>query len=126
MNEEQPEASPDEEELQGEEPEFFDRALLLQPPEVRQEYFEQRCLIEHPRLLEALEAILEAICAPGEEVLTRRPGTMVLVIVTQHPACELTCISSPLLALRLQSRDQADLTGSISTDPCFVSLAIRS
>ncbi len=80
MNEEQPEASPDEEELQGEEPEFFDRALLLQPPEVRQEYFEQRCLIEHPRLLEALEAILEAICAPGEEVLTRRPGTMVLVI----------------------------------------------
>ncbi len=37
MNEEQPEASPDEEELQGEEPEFFDRALLLQPPEVRQD-----------------------------------------------------------------------------------------
>src|SRR5438132_10953734 len=80
MNEEQPEASPNEEGLQGEEPEFFDRALLLQPPEVRQEYFEQRCLIEHPRLLEALDAILDAICAPGEEVLTRRPGTMVLVI----------------------------------------------
>ncbi len=80
MNEEQPGASPDEEEHQVEEPEFFDRALLLQPPEVRQEYFEQRCLIEHPRLLEALDAILDAICAPGEEVLTRRPGTMVLVI----------------------------------------------
>ena len=80
MNEEQPEATPDEEEHKAEEPEFFDRALLLQPPEVRQEYFEQRCLIEHPRLLEALDAILDAICAPGEEVLTRRPGTMVLVI----------------------------------------------
>src|SRR5713226_9647490 len=80
MNEGQPSTPPDEEGPQGEEPEFFDRALLLQPLEVRQEYFEQRCLIEHPRLLEALEAILEAICAPGEEVLTRRPGTMVLVI----------------------------------------------
>ncbi len=80
MNEEQTEASLDAEEQQAEEPEFFDRALLLQPPEVRQEYFEQRCLIEHPRLLSALDAILDAICAPGEEVLTRRPGTMVLVI----------------------------------------------
>ncbi len=80
MNEEQSSAPPNEEGQKAEEPEFFDRALLLQPPEVRQEYFEQRCLIEHPRLLEALEAILEAMCAPGEEVLTRRPGTMVLVI----------------------------------------------
>lgn len=80
MNEEQPGASPVEEEQREEEPEFFDRALLSQPPEIRQEYFEQRCLIEHPRLLEALDAILDAICAPGEEVLTRRPGTMVLVI----------------------------------------------
>ncbi len=80
MNEEQLSAPPDEEEQQVEEPEFFDRALLLQPPAVRQEYFEQRCLIEHPRLLEALEAILAAICAPGEEALIRRPGTMVLVI----------------------------------------------
>ena len=75
MNEEQAKASLDEEE-----PEYFDRALLLQPPEVRQEYFEQQCLIEHPRLLEALDAILDAICAPGEDVLTRRPGTIVLVI----------------------------------------------
>ena len=79
MNGEQASAPPDEEEQQVEEPEFFDRVLLLQPPEVRQESFEQRCLIEHPRLLEALDAILDAICAPGEEVLTRRPGTMVLL-----------------------------------------------
>lgn len=75
MNEEQSEVFPNEEE-----PEFFDRSLLLELPEVRQEYFEQQCLIEHPRLLEALDAILDAICAPGDEVLTRRPGTMVLVI----------------------------------------------
>src|SRR5256886_15452810 len=81
MNEERPEATLDgEEEQQAEEPEFCDRALLLQPPEVRQEYFEQRCLIEHPRLLEALDSILDAICAQGKEVLTRRPGTIVLVI----------------------------------------------
>ncbi len=80
MNEEQLDISPGEEEQQAEEPEFFDRALLLSSPEVRQEYFEQRCLIEHPRLLETLDAILDAICAPGEEVLTRRPGTIVLVI----------------------------------------------
>ena len=46
MNEEQSGTSPDEEEQQVEEPEFFDRALLLQPPEVRQEYFEQRCHAE--------------------------------------------------------------------------------
>ena len=64
----------------AEEPEFFDRALLLQPPSARQEYFEHHCLIEHPRLLEALDAILEAICAPGEGASARRPGTMVLVI----------------------------------------------
>lgn len=76
MNEEQPEAPSNEEEQKVEEPEFFDRALLLQPPEVCQEYFEQRCLIEHPQLLEALDAILDAICAPGEEVLIRRPGML--------------------------------------------------
>ncbi len=62
MNEQQQSVPPDEEGRESEEPEFFDRMLLLQPPEVRQEYFEQHCLIEHPRLLEALDAILEAIC----------------------------------------------------------------
>src|SRR5205823_2737239 len=131
--------------LQGEEPEFFDRALLLQSPEVRQEYFEQRCLIEHPRLLEALDAILEAICAPGEGALTRRPGTMLLVIgparvgkrhssicwkngcwPTRHPGCNPTRISSPLPVLLPQSQDQVGLTGSIFTDQCFASLVIPS
>src|SRR6266581_1791450 len=116
MNEEQPSAPPDEEGLQGEEPEFFDRALLLQPPEVRQEYFEQYCLIEHPRLLEALEAILEAICAPGEEVLTRRPGTIVLVI---GPAR----VGKTTLIHLLEERLLAYATSRMQADPHFIPFA---
>src|SRR5438128_6231642 len=116
MTEEQREASPDEEEQQGEEPEFFDRALLLQPPEVRQEYFEQRCLIEHPRLLEALEAILEAICAPGEEVLTRRLGTMVLVI---GPAR----VGKTTLIHLLEERLLAYAASRMRVDPHFIPFA---
>src|SRR5438876_6300744 len=116
MTEEQREASPDEEGLQGEEPEFFDRALLLQPPEVRQEYFEQRCLIEHPRLLEALDAILEAICAPGEGVLTRRPGTMVLVI---GPAR----VGKTTLIHLLEERLLAYAASRMQSDPHFIPFA---
>jgi hypothetical protein len=61
-------------------PEPFPPELLAQPVGARLEYFEQRCLISHPRLQEALEAILQSICPPGEGASTRRPGTMVLVI----------------------------------------------
>jgi hypothetical protein len=116
MNEEQLKASPDEEEQKVEEPEFFDRALLLQPPEVRQEYFEQRCLIEHPRLLEALDAILEAICAPGEEVLTRRPGAMVLVI---GPAR----VGKTTLIHLLEERLLAYAAARMRADPHFIPFA---
>src|SRR6266571_6753702 len=116
MNEEQPSAPPDEEEQKAEEPEFFDRALLLQPPEMRQEYFEQRCLIEHPRLLEALEAILEAICAPGEGVLTHRPGTMVLVI---GPAR----VGKTTLIHLLEERLLAYATSRMQADPHFIPFA---
>src|SRR5260370_7434972 len=66
--------------VQTEAPESFPPELLAQPAGARLEYFEQRCLISHPRLQEALEAILQAICPPGEGASTRRPGTMVLVI----------------------------------------------
>src|SRR5713226_1209821 len=66
--------------VQTEAPESFPPELLAQPVGARLEYFEQRCLISHPRLLEALEATLQAICPPGEGASTRRPGTMVLVI----------------------------------------------
>lgn len=65
---------------QTEAPEAFPSELLKLPAGARQEYFEQRCLISHPRLLEALETTLQAICPPGEGASTRRPGTMVLVI----------------------------------------------
>src|SRR5712691_473895 len=116
MTEEQREASPDEEEQQVEEPELFDRALLLQPPEVRQEYFEQHCLIEHPRLLEALDAILNTICAPGEEVLTRRPGTMVLVI---GPAR----VGKTTLIRLLEERLLAYATSQMQADPHFIPFA---
>ncbi len=116
MNEEQPKATPDGEEQQVEEPEFFDRALLLQPPEVRQEYFEQQCLIEHPRLLEALDAILDAICAPGEEVLTRRPGTMVLVI---GPAR----VGKTTLIHLLEERLLAYAAARMRADPHFIPFA---
>ena len=61
-------------------PEPFPPQLLQLPAGTRQEYFEQRCFISHPRLQEALEATLQAICPPGEGASTRRPGTMVLVI----------------------------------------------
>jgi energy-coupling factor transporter ATP-binding protein EcfA2 len=61
-------------------PEPFPPELLAQPVEARLEYFEQRCLISHPRLQEALETILQSICPPGEGTSTRRPGTMLLVI----------------------------------------------
>src|SRR5260221_10512753 len=65
---------------QTEAPESFPSELLAQPVGARLEYFEQRCLISHPRLQEALETTLQSICPPGEGTNTRRPGTMVLLI----------------------------------------------
>src|SRR5947209_19130941 len=62
------------------EPEYFPSVLLIQPNGARQEYFEQQCLIEHPRLLETLDATIQAICPPGGGANVRRPGTMILVI----------------------------------------------
>ncbi len=57
-------------------PESFPPELLAQPVGARLQYFEQRCLISHPHLQEALETILQSICPPGEGTSTRRPGTM--------------------------------------------------
>ena len=61
-------------------PESFPLELLALPVGARQEYFEQHCLISHPHMQEALDAIIQAICPPGEGASVRRPGTMVLVI----------------------------------------------
>src|SRR5260370_11627996 len=66
--------------VQTKAPESFPPELLVRPLGARQEYFEQRCFISHPRLQEALETIIQAICPPGEGASVRRPGTMVLVI----------------------------------------------
>lgn len=116
MNENEPNVPPDEAAPETEEPEFFDRALLLQPSGARQEYFEQHCLIEHPRLLEALDAILEAICAPGEGAQARRPGTMVLVI---GPAR----VGKTTLIHLLEERLLAYATSQMQRDPTFIPLA---
>ncbi len=100
--------------IQPEAPESFPSELLRQPPGARQEYFEQRCLISHPRLLEALEAILQAICPPGEGASTRRPGTMVLVIGPSRVG-KTTLIR--LLEERLTSMSKAQMQASPSFIP---------
>src|SRR5258708_15993232 len=116
MNQEhQPQAEP-EEISQAEEPAFFDRALLLQPPSDRLEYFEQHCLIEHPKLLKALDAILAAICAPGEGMHAKRPGTTVLVI---GPAR----VGKTTLIHLLEERLLAYATSRMQTDPHFIPFA---
>jgi type II secretory pathway predicted ATPase ExeA len=101
---------------QDEEPELFDRALLLQQPGTRQEYFERHCLIEHPKLLEALDTILESICAPGEGALARRPGTMVLVIGPGR-------VGKTTLIRLLEERLLAYATSQMQRDPTFIPLA---
>ncbi len=97
-------------------PEFFDRALLLQPPAARQAYFEQHCLIEHPRLMDALAAILQAICAPGEGSGVRRPGTMVLGIGPSR-------VGKTTLIRLLEARLLAYAKVEMERDPTFIPLA---
>jgi AAA domain len=80
MSSKEPSEGDQEPEQVHDEPERFPPEVLEQSVETRLEYFEDRCLIEHPRLLEALETTIQAICSPGEGAGRRRPGTMVLVI----------------------------------------------
>lgn len=115
MNEDQPLETPAQGPSQAEEPEFFDRALLLQPPGARQEYFEQHCLIGHPRLMEALEAILQAICAPGEGANLRRPGTMVLGIGPSR-------VGKTTLIRLLVERLLVYANAQLQRDPTFIPL----
>lgn len=49
----------------------FPADLLQQSEAARQAHFE-RCLIEHPRLQEACDAVIRAICMPGEDSIYRR------------------------------------------------------
>jgi energy-coupling factor transporter ATP-binding protein EcfA2 len=100
--------------IQPEAPESFPSELLKLPAGARQEYFEQRCLISHPRLLEALEATLQAICPPGEGACTRRPGTMLLVIGPSRVG-KTTLIR--LLEERLHAISQAQMQADKSFIP---------
>ena len=101
-------------EVQTEAPESFPPELLKLPAGARQEYFEQRCLISHPRLQEALEATIQAICPPGEGASTRRPGTMVLVIGPSRVG-KTTLIR--LLEERLLAMSKADMLSDSSFIP---------
>lgn len=102
--------------VQTEAPEPFPPELLAQPMGARLEFFEQRCLISHPRLQDALETILQSICPPGEGASVRRPGTMVLVIGPSRVG-KTTLIR--LLEERLTSMSKAQML----SDPSFIPFA---
>jgi hypothetical protein len=97
-------------------PESFPPELLAQPVGARQEYFEQRCLISHPRLQEALEAIIQAICPPGEGASMRRPGTMVLVIGPSR-------VGKTTLIRLLEEQLLAKSKALMASDPSFIPFA---
>src|SRR5256885_15008156 len=101
---------------QAHEPGYFPSSLLTLQRGARQEYFEQQCLIEHPRLLDTLERVLEAICPVGEGASTRRPGTMVLVIGPSRVG-KTTLIR--LLEERLLTRTKE----LMMSDPSFIPFA---
>ncbi len=103
-------------ELENEELEHFPPELLRKSAEARQEYFEHQCLIEHPRLLEALEATVQTICPPGGGMSTRRTGTMVLLIGPSRVG-KTTLIR--LLEARLLARAKAQM----ERDPGFIPFA---
>jgi AAA domain len=101
---------------QTEAPESFPPELLTRPVGARQEYFEQRCLISHPRLLEALESIIQAICPPGEGASVRRPGTMALVIGPSR-------VGKTTLIRLLEERLLAMTKELMVSDPNFIPFA---
>jgi len=73
-----PPAAPSDEPDEG--PERYAPALLRAPAEERLAHFERQCTIKHARLQEACDAVLHAICSPGDGARLNRPGAMVLVI----------------------------------------------
>jgi hypothetical protein len=98
------------------EPEGFPAALLRQPTGARLEYFEQQCLIEHPRLREALDHILQTVGPPGDGATMRRPGTMVLVIGPPR-------VGKTTLIRLLEERLLAQAIGQMEHDPGFIPFA---
>ena len=98
------------------EPEYFPSVLLTQPNGTRQEYFEQQCLIEQPRLLETLDATIQTICPPGEGARVRRPGTMVLVIGPPR-------VGKTTLISLLEERLLEQASEQMQRDPGFIPFA---
>src|SRR5258708_9159805 len=103
-------------EVQTKAPESFPPEVLTLPAGARQEYFEQRCFISHPRLQEALETIIQAICPPGEGASTRRPGTMALVIGPSR-------VGKTTLIRLLEERLLARTKALMASDPSFIPFA---
>jgi len=101
-------------ELQG--PEYFDPSLLKQPAAVRQRYFEDECIIEHPYLEKALDEILHAICSPGEELDLKRLGLMALVIGP-------TRVGKTTLIKKLQEKLHERAKRRMLSDPDFIPFA---
>ena len=97
-------------------PESFPPELLAQPVGARLEYFEQRCLVSHPRLQDALETIIQAVCPPGEGANIRRPGTMVLVIGPSR-------VGKTTLIRLLEEQLQLKSKALMASDPSFMPFA---
>lgn len=96
--------------------EYFPPELLTCSSGARQEYFEQQCLIEHPRLLDTLDLIVQAICPPGEGASVRRPGTMVLVIGPSR-------VGKTTLIRLLEERLLIQAQQHMQADPGFIPFA---
>jgi hypothetical protein len=116
MSDKNPPENNQETEHVPDEPEYFPPELLEQSVEARLDYFEERCLIEHPRLLEALELIIQAICSPGEGASNRRPGTMVLVIGPSR-------VGKTTLIHLLEERLLARVKAQMQQDQSFIPFA---
>src|SRR5215472_3087334 len=101
---------------QLQEPEFFDPSLLKQPAAVRQRYFEDECIIEHPYLDKALDDILHAICSPGKELDLKRLGLMALVIGP-------TRVGKTTLIKKLQEKLSERAKKRMLSDPDFIPYA---
>jgi Cdc6-like AAA superfamily ATPase len=95
------------------EPEYFDPSLLKQSAAVRQRYFEDECIIEHPYLEKALDEILHAICSPGEELDLKRLGLMALVIGP-------TRVGKTTLIKKLQEKLHERAEKRMQSDPDFI------
>src|SRR6266568_3974805 len=96
-------------EVQPEAPESFPPEVLRLPAGVRQEYFEQRCLISHPRLLQALETTLQEICPPDEGAGTRRPEAMETALCERKPLAIIVDEAHHLAEAARGSRLQSQL-----------------